>query len=96
MPAVARLSDPCTGHGCFPPRGNSGASSNVFVNGRGAHRQGDAYPPHACPGCAPHSGALAGGSSTVFVNGKPLGRIGDAVSCGGSVAAGSSNVSAGG
>ncbi|MBS9781206.1 MAG: PAAR domain-containing protein [Gammaproteobacteria bacterium] len=95
MPAVARLGDADTGHSCFPPRGNSSASSNVFVNGRGAHRQGDSYPAHSCPDCPPHPGALAGGSGTVFVNGKPLGRVGDAVSCGGSVASGSSNVFAG-
>ncbi len=93
MPKAARLGDSCTGHGCWPPRGNSGASSNVFINGKGAHRQGDSYPPHTCPSIPEtHAGSLAGGSSTVSINGKKAGRVGDAVSCGGSVATGSPNV----
>ncbi|MCG8639139.1 MAG: hypothetical protein MI862_05360 [Desulfobacterales bacterium] len=47
MPAVHRLSDSCTGHGCWPPRTNAGASTTVFVNNRGAHRVGDPWKPHA-------------------------------------------------
>ena len=94
MPAVARLGDPGTGHGCFPPRTNVGASGNVFVNGMGVHRQGDPWDSHCCgPVC--HAGSLAGGSGTVFANGMPVGRIGDPVDCGSSVAAGSGNVFAG-
>lgn len=93
---AARLNDPCTGHGCFPSRPNVQASSNVFVNGRGAHRQTDAYASHCCPGAGCHGGNLAQGSSTVFVNGLPKGRVGDPVSCGGSVASGSLNVFVGG
>lgn len=96
MPAVARLGDPCTGHAAFPPRGNSGASPDVFVNSIGVHRQGDSYPVHCNPEPLCHPSALAGGSSSVFVNGKAIGRIGDGVGCGGSVAVGSSNVFAGG
>lgn len=48
MPPVTRLADICTGHGCFPSRANCGASGDVFVNGRGAHRVGDPYPSHCC------------------------------------------------
>jgi uncharacterized Zn-binding protein involved in type VI secretion len=33
MPAVSRLGDNCTGHGCWPPRPSTGASPNVRVNG---------------------------------------------------------------
>lgn len=91
MPGVARLSDVCTGHGCFPSRANCGASGDVYVNGRGAHRVGDPYPSHCCgPSC--HDGVAASGSGTVFVNGRPLVRISDAVSCGGTVASGSGDV----
>jgi len=36
------------------------------------------------------------GSSSVYINGKAAGRIGDPVSCGGTVAEGSSNVFIGG
>ncbi|MDR2451845.1 MAG: PAAR domain-containing protein [Candidatus Accumulibacter sp.] len=94
MPAVARWSDHCTGHACFPSRANDEASGDVFVNGRGAHRLGDHWPAHCCgPTC--HDSALASGSSTVFTNGKSLGRIGDSVACGSAVASGSGNVFAG-
>lgn len=96
MPAVSYLGAMSTGHGSFPPRGNSQASSNVFVNGIGVHRQGDAWPTHcnATPTC--HAGTLAAGSGSVFVNGKAIARIGDPTSCGDAVAEGSGDVFAGG
>ena len=95
MPAVTRLGDACTGHGCFPGRPSSSASGDVFVNGIAVHRQGDSWSSHCCgPSC--HGGALALGSGTVFVNGKMIGRIGDPVDCGSAVAVGSGNVFAGG
>lgn len=95
MPAITRLGDPCTGHGCFPGRPSTSASGNVFVNGIAVHRQGDSWSSHCCgPSC--HGGALASGSGTVFVNGKMIGRIGDPVDCGSAVAVGSGNVFAGG
>jgi uncharacterized Zn-binding protein involved in type VI secretion len=95
MPAVTRLGDSCTGHGCFPPRASTGASGDVFVNGIAVHRQGDGWAVHCCPPPC-HAGSLASGSGTVFVNGKQIGRIGDPVDCGSAVAAGSGNVFAGG
>lgn len=95
MPAVTRLGDNCTGHGCWPPRPSVSASPNVFVNGIPVHRQGDAWATHCCgPAC--HAGVLAAGSSTVYVNGKQCGRIADPVNCGSNVAEGSPNVFAGG
>lgn len=91
MPAASRLNDPCTGHGCFPPRNNASASSDVLVNGKGVHREGDDWAVHCCgPSC--HGGKTAQGSPNVFVNGKAKARIGDAVDCGSAIAAGSSNV----
>ena len=95
MPAVTRLGDLCGGHGAFPPRTSTSASSNVFINGIGAHRKGDSWSVHCDPSPSCHAGALADGSATVFVNGLPLGRIGDPVDCGSSVATGSPNVFAG-
>lgn len=95
MPAVSRLGDSCTGHGCFPPRASTGGSGDVFVNGAAAHRQGDGWATHCC-GSSCHSSTLAAGSGTVFVNGKALARIGDSVACGSAVAQGSDNVFAGG
>ncbi|QIG71350.1 PAAR repeat-containing protein [Rhizobium phage RHph_TM39] len=97
MPGAARLADICTGHGCWPPRANSSASSDVFINGRGAHRQGDTWLPHTCPDIPEtHASVLASGSSTVYTNGKQQGRIGDPVACGSTVATGSGNVIVGG
>ena len=91
---IARLGDKCTGH-CFPSRPNIAASTNVFANGIGIHRMGDAWTYHTC-GKNTHAGVLAAGSRTVFVNGLPVGRIGDPVSCGSSILTGSANVFAGG
>lgn len=82
----------CSGHDCWPPRPNNEASSDVFINGKGAHRQGDGYEEHCCPNNGCHGGSLAQGSSTVFINGKQAARIGDPVSCGSVVAEGSPNV----
>ena len=94
MPAVARLNDTCTGEGCFPPRMNDSASGNVFVNNKGAHRQGDHWVVHCC-GLSCHDAVLSAGSSTVYVNNKQLGRVGDQIACGSVVAVGSGNVFAG-
>jgi uncharacterized Zn-binding protein involved in type VI secretion len=91
MPAVTRIGDECTGHGCFPPRVNDQGSSNTFINGIGVHRQGDHWVTHCC-GDSCHDSNLSGGSSKTFVNGKPAGRVGDAVACGSASAQGSPNV----
>ena len=96
MPAATREGDNDTGHDACPPRGLAGHSPNVIINGKGAGRVGDNYPPHSCPTHPPHAGVIAQGSTTVFINDKPAGRIGDPVSCGGSVAQGSPNVFIGG
>jgi uncharacterized Zn-binding protein involved in type VI secretion len=94
MSSVARLTDTCTGHGKFPPRVNSSASENVFINGLGAHRVTDTWNVH-CDGDGCHDSTLATGSSNVFVNGLPLGRVGDVIGCGSSIATGSPNVFSG-
>lgn len=91
--AAVRLGDNCTGHGCWPPRPNSSASGDVIINGKGAHRVGDAWNPHTCPAIPEtHGSVQASGSGTVFVNGLPLARVGDSVACGSSNATGSPNV----
>jgi uncharacterized Zn-binding protein involved in type VI secretion len=94
MPPVTRLGDVCTGHACFPPRGNSQASPNVFTNNKKTHRRTDAWPAHFCVGSV-HASVLARGSSTVFANYLDVCRIGDPVACGSAVAQGSPNVFAG-
>jgi uncharacterized Zn-binding protein involved in type VI secretion len=95
MAAATRLGDVCSGHGCFGPRVNDAASENVFINGLGAHREGDHWVTHCCgPVC--HDSVALTGSGTVFVNGKAAVRIGDSIECGSAVAQGSPNVFIGG
>lgn len=93
MPAVARLGDSnvphCSGHNI------ASASSNVFVNGRGAARRGDRSTVHVKPApksCPAHTASIARGSGSVFVNGRPIARVGDSYSGCTSIARGSSNV----
>jgi uncharacterized Zn-binding protein involved in type VI secretion len=90
MSGAARLTDICTGHDGYPPRTNTSASSDVFINGLGAHRVGDTWGIHKKKGS--HDSVLATGSGTVFVNGLALGRVGDLVACGSAIATGSENV----
>ncbi len=94
MPGAVRLRDTSEGHThCYPARPNIEASDNVVINGEGAHRVGDAWAVHgACPDHSPHGGVAASGSGDVLVNGKKLCRIGDSISCGDSMAKGSSDV----
>jgi uncharacterized Zn-binding protein involved in type VI secretion len=91
MAAATRLGDVCTGHGCFPPRPNDEASDNVFINGIGAHREGDHWVTHCCT-IVCHDAVAVEGSSTVFINGKAAVRIGDMLSCGSASAEGSPSV----
>lgn len=90
MPATVRLGDQCTGHGCFPPRVNDSASSDVFVYGIGVHRVGDHWVTHCCDSSC-HSSTQASGSGTVFANGLPVARVGDSIACGSSNQTGSGN-----
>lgn len=94
MPAVTRLGDECTGHGCFGPRGNDQASEDVFCNNIAVHRQDDHWPDHCCTIIC-HDSNCEHGSGTVFVNNKECARIGDPVACGSAIAQGSANVFAG-
>jgi len=94
MPAVTRVGDAETAHCSGMVRAQG--SGNVFVNGIGVSRQGDLNTVHLLPGdpCPAHSTPISSGSSTVYVNGLQCGRVGDPTCT--SVAAGSSNVFAGG
>jgi len=92
MPEVALLNDICSGHGCFPPRVNDVASSDVFIEGRGVHRQSDHWTTHCCPNHGCHDSILSVGSSSVYVNGLQCARIGDPIECGSIVMTGASTV----
>jgi uncharacterized Zn-binding protein involved in type VI secretion len=91
MPAMHRVGDNCTGHGCFPPRPANSGSPSVLINSIPAVRVGDSYNVHCCgPAC--HSGVVSSGSGSVLINSKPAARVGDSVSCGGNVSQGSGSV----
>ena len=96
MPAVTRIGDADVVHCSGMVRAQG--SGNVFCNGIPISRQGDVNTVHLLPGspCPPHAAPIRTGSTTVFVNSKGCGRIGDAITGCTSVAAGSSNVFAGG
>lgn len=96
MPAVTRIGDADVVH-CSVPFRKEG-SPNVFCNSISVSRQGDNNTSHLLPGspCPSHSAPITTGSQTVFINSKGCGRIGDAITACTSVAAGSSNVFAGG
>jgi PAAR repeat protein len=96
MSKATRLGDLNTGHDACTPVPLVTASTNVFINGKGAGRVGDSYASHGCVDHPNHSGTISAGSSTVFINSRPAARVGDAVSCGGSTAQGSDNVFIGG
>jgi len=96
MPAATRIGDADVGHCSGMTR--AVGSANVFVNGIAWSRQGDNNTSHLLPGdpCPSHAAPITTGSSTVFINGKGAGRVGDAITGCTSVAAGSSDVFAGG
>ena len=89
MPAVVRLGDVCTGHGCFPPRASVSGSPDFYVNSRPLVRVGDSWAAHGCPDCIPHGGTQVSGSPNFYVNSRPVARVGDSIDCGSSNAQGS-------
>ena len=98
MPAATRIGDADVSHCSGMTRAQG--SPDVFVNGIAWSRQGDVNTTHLLPPnippCPSHAAGIASGSSTVKVNTKGAGRIGDSITGCTSVAAGSSNVFAGG
>ena len=98
MPAATRIGDADVAHCSGMTRAQG--SPDVFVNGIAWSRQGDVNTTHLLPPnippCPSHAAGIASGSSTVNVNTKGAGRVGDGISGCTSVAAGSSNVFAGG
>ena len=96
MPSATRIGDADVPHCSGMSR--AVGSPDVYVNNIPWSRQGDVNTVHLLPPppCPSHAAPIAVGSTTVFVNNKGAGRIGDAIAGCTSVAAGSSNVFAGG
>jgi uncharacterized Zn-binding protein involved in type VI secretion len=98
MPALVRVGDICSGHGCWPPRPCLTGSPNVRANGLPLHRLGDSWAFH-CKPCgknpACHDAVLVRASSTIRINGIPAARVGDPLSCGSVCSTGSPTVGGG-
>jgi len=96
MAGAARRGDPGLIH-CSPWTIAS-ASSDVFINGRGAARIGDSTSLHLKPGkiCPPHTAKITQGAATVFINGRPAARVGSQLAGCTKVIGGSSDVDIGG
>jgi uncharacterized Zn-binding protein involved in type VI secretion len=100
MPEIARgdgTDSVSTNHGCDATTVTDECSGNVFVNNKGAVRQGDNTQTHLVQSgliCVPHRVPLTTYSGSVFVNGKGIGRKGDSYS-GETITSGSSDCFAG-
>lgn len=70
-------------------------SPNVFVNGTGVVRIGDAVYAHIAAGCGIDAELLSTSSATVFVNSKGVARKGDQYTADNTITSGSGNVNAG-
>lgn len=84
-----------TKHLCASTTTTLGASSNVLVNGIGAHRKTDKNTTHTLPcgsSCCPHSKPIVSASSNVIINNLGVARVDDSYSGCGVVASGSENV----
>ncbi len=101
MPPAARgsggdsvFSKTGSGKACAKPTTTATAacSGNVFFNGKGAVRIGDAVASHPAAGCAPDGSTLTSASSSVFVNGKGVARIGDQYTGDNTITSGSSDI----
>jgi uncharacterized Zn-binding protein involved in type VI secretion len=95
MAAAAFIGCFCTGHGCWHPRPGVTFSTDVKINGLGAHRVLDVWLIHCCPldGC--HASIVKSGASNVSINGRSAARMGDSIACGSLIAMGSPNVNIG-
>ena len=101
MPPAARgagtdsvFSKTGSGRGCGKPvtTATDACSGDVFFNGKGAVRIGDAVASHAAGGCGPDGSTLTSSSGTVKVNGKGVARKGDQYSGDNTITSGSSDV----
>lgn len=96
MPAVSRLGDMSTGHGCFPPTAMVQTPViKTFFNGiiAGVKDSGCQFATHSC-GIVTHSQAerfVSSGASKSYIEGKAAARIADDIGDGDAIAEGSPN-----
>lgn len=96
MPAVSRLGDMSTGHGCFPPTDMVQTPvTKTFFNGikAGVKDSGCQFTTHSC-GIVTHPQAerfVTSGAAKTFIEGISAARIGDDIGDGDAIAEGSAN-----
>jgi hypothetical protein len=96
MPAVARMTDKSTGHGCFPPTAMVLTPvSKTFFNGKlaGSKSSSCQFATHSC-GVTVHPQSTRIPSSSAgktYIEGNLAVRIGDSIGDGDAIAQGSSN-----
>lgn len=96
MPAVSRLGDMSTGHGCFPPTDMVLTPvTKTFFNGiiAGVKDSGCQFATHSC-GIVVHTQAerfVTSGAGKTYIEGISAARIGDDIGDGDAIAEGSAN-----
>jgi uncharacterized Zn-binding protein involved in type VI secretion len=96
MPAISRIGDMSTGHGCFPPTPLIKTPvKKTFFNGilPSVVNEKCQHATHCCgPTChAEETRAPSSGASKTFIEGNPAARIGDEIACGDAISEGSPN-----
>lgn len=92
MPAIATHMAKTSGHDDYPPTNVIASSSTVFINGKSVVLEGDKIIPHTNPSPETHNGVVIASTAKIFIEGKKVAMIGDSISCGDTIAQGSSNV----
>lgn len=94
MSGIAKDGAKTSGHEQFPPTTVTASSTKVFVEGSKVCLDGDSIVPHTrqVKPFDTHTGNVNATTSKIFVEGKPVARMGDPVSCGDTIAQGSSRV----
>jgi hypothetical protein len=96
MPAVSRLDDISTGHGCFPPTTMVRTPvQKTFINGKkpGVKDSSCQYSAHVC-GSTNHPDSVrypTQGTKKTYIEGFLVARIADTLSCGDVIGEGSPN-----
>lgn len=96
MPAVSRLQDKSTGHGCFPPTAMVQTPvTKTYFNGKlaGSKNEQCQFASHSC-GTTTHpqnSRIPSSSASKTYIEGNLAVRIGDSIGDGDAIAQGSNN-----
>lgn len=87
--AISRLGDLSIGEPGKSLRPSIKGSGKCFADGLAVHRLTDTWAPHTVPHPGPPQTTISG-SPKCFADGLAVARIGDAISCGDTIATGSS------